>query len=336
MMYKVPLAELKEKIVKSGKLSSAELEKKIKEKVNELSGLISEEGAAHIIGNELGIELLSLSLAQKLKVKEIYAGMKNISVVGKIIQKYEPRTFVKGDGIGKVCSIILGDETGTIRIVFWNEQVDLLSSLQLDDILRVNDAYARENNNIPEVHLGSRGTIEVNPPGEVIDNVRKSSKAYERKKIEELSGMEEAAEIMGTIVQVFDPRFFYTCPQCGKRVVENSGSFTCSEHGPVNGQISYVLNAVLDDGTGMIRGVFWKNQTNHLLGKDETQIMAYKEELPLFEDVKTYLLGEQFKLLGKVRRNEMFDRLEFNVQIVEKASAQEELARLEQSEQQNQ
>jgi len=56
----------------------------------------------------------------------------------------------------------------------------------------------------------------------------------------------------------------------------------------------------------------------------------YKENPALFQDVKTDLLGEQFKLLGKVHRNEMFDRLEFNVQIVEKASAQEELARLEQ------
>ncbi len=333
-MYKVPLAELKEKIVKSGKLSSLELEEKIKEKINELSGLISEEGAAHIIGNELGIELISAVSAQKLKVKELYSGMRNVSVAGKVLQKYEPRTFVKGEKQGKVCSLIIGDETGTIRVVFWNEQVDLLPDVSADDIILVKDAYVRENNGGKEVHLGSKGYIEINPEGETVEVVRKSSRTYERKKIEELKDVEDAAEIVGTIVQVFDPRFFYTCPQCGKRVVESDGSFNCTEHGAVAGQISYVLNAVLDDGTGMIRGVFWKNQTNHLLGKDETQVAAYKEELPLFEDVKTDLLGEQFKLLGKVHRNEMFDRLEFNVQIVEKASAQEELLRLEQMEQQ--
>ncbi len=326
-MYKVPLVELKNRIVGSGKLSSAELEQRMKEKINELSGLISEEGAVHIIANELEIELVS-SVVQKLKIKEIYAGMKNISTVGKVIQKYEPRTFVKGEGTGKVCSLVVGDETGTVRVVFWNEQVDLLKEVNQDDLLLVKDAYVRENRDQVEIHLGSQGSIEVNPAGETITVVRKAAKSYERKKIEELQDREDAAEIVGTVVQVFDPRFFYVCPQCSKRAVESNGVFQCNEHGAVEGQLSYVLNAVFDDGTGMIRGVFWKQQTNHLLGKDDLQVAQYKEELPLFEDVKNDLLGEQFKLLGKVHKNEMFDRLEFNVQIVEKANAQEELARL--------
>lgn len=331
-MYKIPLAELKEKIIKNGTLSSIELDEKIKEKINELSGLISEEGAAHIIANELGIKLISTAASQKLKVKEIYGGMRNISVVGQVVQKYEPRTFVKGDHLGRVCSVLIGDETGTIRLVFWNEQVDQAVSLQIDDIVQVNDVYVRENNAVTEIHLGSHGTLDVNPEGEIVSSVRKSSKGYERRKIEELKETGDTAEIVGTIVQVFDPRFFYTCPQCNKKALENSGTFLCGEHGAVEAHLSYVLNAVLDDGTGMIRGVFWKNQTNHLLGKDEVQVGAYKEELPLFEDVKNDLLGEQFKLLGKVNRNEMFDRLEFNVQIVEKARPEEELLRLEQQE----
>ncbi|MBS3169316.1 hypothetical protein J4210_02425 [Candidatus Woesearchaeota archaeon] len=331
-MYKIPLAELKEKITKNGALSSIELDEKIKEKINELSGLISEEGAAHIIANELGIELISTATSQKLKVKEIYSGMRNISVVGQVVQKYEPRTFTKGDSLGRVCSVLIGDETGTIRLVFWNEQVDQAVSLRVDDVVRVNDVYVRENNAAPEIHLGSRGTLDVNPEGETVSSVRKSSKGYERRKIEELKETGDTAEIVGTIVQVFDPRFFYTCPQCNKKALENSGTFLCGEHGAVEANLAYVLNAVLDDGTGMIRGVFWKNQTNYLLGKDEVQVGAYKEELPLFEDVKNDLLGEQFKLLGKVNRNEMFDRLEFNVQIVEKAKPEEEMLRLEQQE----
>ncbi|MBI4151592.1 hypothetical protein HY496_01365 [Candidatus Woesearchaeota archaeon] len=328
-MFKVPLADLKEKIIQSGKLSPRELDSKIKEKVNELSGLVSEEGAAHIIANELGIELPSTASSAKLKVKEIYSGMKSVSVIGKILQKYEPRTFMKGDSVGKVCSLLLGDETGTIRVVFWNEQVDLIQSAQPDDVLRVTDSYVRENNGVREIHLGMRGSVDLNPEGESVAVVRRVSKAYERKKIEELKETGDTAEIVGTIVQVFDPRFFYTCPQCNKRVTESMGTFTCGEHGAVNAALSYVLNAVLDDGTGMIRGVFWKNQTNHLLRKEEIEVAVYKEELPLFEDVKTELLGEQFKLQGRVHRNEMFDRLEFNVQIVEKATPQEELARLE-------
>ena len=125
-------------------------------------------------------------------------------------------------------------------------------------------------------------------------------------------GGERGVEILGTLVQVLDPRYFNVDPETGKKVLEG-------------GETSYVMNAVLDDGTGNLRCVFWKNQTNHLLGKTEENIVSLKENLSAFEGIKNDLLGEQFKLKGKVVRNEMFDRLEFSVQIVEKANPEEEM-----------
>jgi len=89
------------------------------------------------------------------------------------------------------------------------------------------------------------------------------------------------------------------------------------------------MNAVVDDGTSNIRCVFWKNQTNHLLGKNEEELSQFKENPSGFEEIKTELLGEQFRLMGKVNKNEMFDRLEFNVQLVQKAKAEEELSVVE-------
>ena len=72
-----------------------------------------------------------------------------------------------------------------------------------------------------------------------------------------------------------------------------------------------------------------KNQTAHLLEKTEEQMAVYKENMSAFEEVKTDLLWEQLKLLGQVKKNEMFSRLEFNVHIVSRAKPEEELARLE-------
>ncbi|PIZ51472.1 hypothetical protein COY27_03715 [Candidatus Woesearchaeota archaeon CG_4_10_14_0_2_um_filter_33_13] len=322
-MYKVPLAEIKSKIISSGKLDSEKLEKKIKEKINELSGLISEEGAAHIIANEFGIELTKPD-SDKLKIKEIYPGMRNVSTVGKVVKKFEVREFAKGESKGKVCSMMIGDDTGTIRVVFWNDQVDAASKVNEDDIIKVKDAYVRENRNNKEIHLGERGEIEVNPEGEKIERVRQSAD-YERKKIQELENGSDGVEILGTVVQVFDPRFFNVCPDCGKRANDEQ----CPEHGAVKSDLSYVMNLVLDDGTGTIRGVFWKNQVHHLLGLDNDGMAKFKDNLSLFENVKNDLLGEQFKLIGRVKKNDMFERLELNVQLVEKADPQAELARLE-------
>ena len=324
-MFKIPLADIKEKIVQSGKVSSDELTAKIKSKINELSGLISEEGAAHIIANELGIELARQQ--EELKVKEIYAGMRDVSTMGKVVRKFDVREFAKGESTGKVASLILGDETGTIRVVLWNEQVDTLRSIQDGDILKVKHGYVRENNNNKEIHLGEKGEIVRNPAGAIISSVRQTA-THERKKIQELEPGNQA-EVLGTIVQVFDPRFWQVCPRCNKKVLQSEGIFTCTEHGEVAAGLSYVLNLILDDGTGTIRGAFWKNQVNHLLGKEEDSMVIFRDNPNLFEETKNDLLGEQVKVLGSVKKNEMFDRLELSVQMVEKANPEEEAKRLE-------
>ncbi len=325
-MYKIPLNEIKEKVIANGKISAEDFEAMLKAKINELSGLISEEGAAYIIANELGVELVVQEA--KLKIKEIYSGMRNISTLGKVVRKFEIREFKKGESTGKVCSLVIGDETGTIRAVFWNDQVELLTNVDENDLVLIKDAYVRENNGGKEIHLGDKSELVINPEGEKIENVRQSPD-YKRKKIESLKENEEGTEILGTVVQVFDPRFFYVCPQCNRKVNEFEGKFNCDAHGEVQPNLSYVLNLVVDDGTGNIRGVFWKNQVNHLLDKTEEEVANFKDDLTNFENVKTDLLGEQFRIMGRVRKNEMFDRLEFNVQIVEKAKPEEEIAKME-------
>jgi ssDNA-binding replication factor A large subunit len=324
-MFKIPLADLKSKILETGTLSADDLDAKIKAKINELSGLISEEGAAHIIANELGISLAPPE-KESMKLKEIYAGMRGVSCVGKIVRKYDVREFQKDDRTGKVCSLLLGDETGVIRLVFWNEQVEQLTSVNEGDVLHVKNAYARENRSDRELHLGQKGEIEVNPEGIAVQSVRQTSE-FTRKSINTLQAGESNVEVLGTVVQVFDPRFWSTCPECNKKVTQNGEVFDCATHGTVQPGTSYVMNVVVDDGTSTIRTVFWKNQTNNLVGKDD--LSEYKENPSSFEDVKTDLLGEQFKLMGRVVKNDMFDRLEFSVQVVEKANAEEELARLE-------
>jgi len=81
--------------------------------MDQLSGLISEEGAAHIIANELGVKLFQAAQAGgQLKINDIAGGMRNVDVIGKITRKFELRNFKTADREGKVASFILADETG--------------------------------------------------------------------------------------------------------------------------------------------------------------------------------------------------------------------------------
>lgn len=314
-MIKMPLNDLIEKISEKASISKSEIDIKIDEKLKQLSGLISKEGAAHIIANELGVKLFE-QVSGKLQIKNILAGMRDVETVGKVQQIFEPRNFVTKDNReGKVGSFVIADETGSIRIVCWGSQADTIEKIKANDIIKVISGYIRENTGRKEVHMNDRGKIIINPPDESIGEVKAYSSSS-RKEIKELTENDNNAEILGTIVQVFEPRFFEVCPECGKRARQNEEGFFCEAHKKVEPVYSYVLNSVLDDGTGTIRAVFFRNQALRLLGKTEEEMLTYKNEPEKFNEVKIEILGNFVKLIGRATKNTMFDRLEFMANLV--------------------
>ena len=311
-MIVLALDKLKERIVKESGLSVPELDRKIQEKMSELSGLISEEGAAHIVANELGMQLLEATATSK--INELKAGMRNIDILGKIMRKFEIRHFESARGPGKVASFVFGDETGVTRAVLWNEQADKLDQLQEGNVIKISSAYVRDNNGRLELHINDRSKIEITE--EQIAVAEKKFEEATRKGIKDLQETDANVELLVTLVDVFDPRYFTVCPECNKRAAEKDGAFSCAVHGAVTPLVSYVVNALGDDGTDTIRLVFWKSQAERLLGLNSTEILTFKEYPEKFQDVKHKLLGEVVKLVGRVTKNQMFDRLEFNAQLV--------------------
>ena len=101
-MINVPLTTIIEKIKESSDLTEQQIRAKIKDKLEQLSGLISEEGAAHIIANELGIKLYEP--AGKLQIKNVLAGQRNVEILGKVQRIFEVREFNTGERKGKVAS----------------------------------------------------------------------------------------------------------------------------------------------------------------------------------------------------------------------------------------
>jgi len=324
-MIKLPLNDILGKIKEKTGLSEAELLAKIDAKCQSLAGLISKEGAAHIIANELNVKLFE----NTGKIKDLLPGMRNAEVIGRITQIYEVREFQRADGTkGKVGSFLVGDDTGVVRIVCWGDQANILTELKTGNPIKVSSGMVRENQRgYKEVHLNEQSKINL-APTEQIPEV-KSYKAT-RKTLKELTESDEQIEILGTIVQVFDPKFFETCPQCGTRLKEIDGQWTCPEHNTVMPDYSYLVNIFLDDGTDNIRVVLFRNQAERLLNKTKEQMIAYRITPEAFEPMKTELLGEQYKLTGRAKKNTFFDRIEFIANTIFKADPQEELARMNQ------
>jgi replication factor A1 len=306
-MIKIPYEQIVERIGKETKISESEINGKIDSKMKQLSGLISKEGAAHIVANELGIKLFD-TFTGKLQIKNILAGLRNVETVGKVLQTYELREFTTNDRQGKIASLVIGDETGTIRVVMWGDQADNIKNISKGTILKIIGSYVKDNNGTIELHLNDRSKLLINPEGETVKEIKQNN--TERKSINQLTENDSSVEILGTIVQIFDPRFFEICPQCSKRTKNVEGAFSCPEHNNIEPDYSYVLNLIVDDGTENIRTVFFRDSMEKLINLNKEKILAYKDNPEKFEDIKTELLGNIIKINGRVKKNLFFDRIE--------------------------
>jgi len=75
-MIKIPYEEIILKINESTKMNSSEIEERIEKKMKQLAGLISKEGAAHIVANELGVKIFEpLSEGCRLKTSSTECAM---------------------------------------------------------------------------------------------------------------------------------------------------------------------------------------------------------------------------------------------------------------------
>lgn len=323
-LIRIPLADIVSKIKDKTGLSEAQIMEKVEKKCQQLAGLVSKDGAGHIVANELGVKLLEHGGRQK--IKDVFAGMRSVELVGKVLQVYEARDFSRADGTpGQVGSFSIGDETGTMRIVCWGEQTKLLRDLKPGIITLITNAQSRENNRgYKELHLSDQSRVVVNPPGETVGEV-KQREAAPRKAIKELNEQDQNVEILGTITESFAPKFFEICPQCNK----SAKGGNCAQHGAITPNYSCVFNAIVDDGSDNIRVVFFRNQMERLLNKTTEDVLSYRERLEAFEQVRSDLLGQIIKIVGKVNRNMFFDRLEFVAQLVfTNPNPEEELAKM--------
>lgn len=296
-----------DRISKSAGLERADVERRVEAKKAKLSGLISKEGAAQIIAAELGISFED----RELKVSELMAGMKKVNVVGKIINLFPVREFSKNGREGKVLNFILGDETGSTRVVLWDvNHIELIENEQIKkgDVIEIKNGSTRDN----EIHLSSFS--ELKKSDAVIENVKTEIPVNEGS----LEGARQgqSIKVRGVVVQVFQPRFYRVCPECGKKVVQESESYKCAEHGIVTPKEKAILNFVLDDGTETMRVVMFSDQIGAVVPeedlKDDAKATAFRDDF----------LGTEIYLSGNVKRNQLFNNLEIVASNVEKVEVE--------------
>lgn len=305
-------------------VSSEEIEAKVKEKLNQLSDLISKQGAAHIIANEYGVRVYEpqAALARKIQIKELQPALRGIEVLAKVTKIFEVRSFKTANREGRVANLIVADESGNCRLVLWDEkQLQDVEQGKIKEgaIVKIVNAYVRPNsfgNN--EIHLGGQGSWTINPEGETLEGVKTS--IAEKKAIKDLA-QDDTVTLVGTIVQIFEPRFYDACPECKKKVLAENGTFRCATHGLVQSAPQAVLNFVFDDGTDNIRIVCFRDLVKQVLEIEDVSLM--KDNPSLFRDVQRKVAGKQLQVNGKVNMNTFFNRLEVTANTITEANPKE-------------
>ncbi len=231
------------KILKNTGVTRKEIQDMVENKKVELKGLISEEGALFIIARELGVDVKEenkdLLNEIDLNISDITPNMKNINLIGRIKETYNINRFTKSDGgSGHVGSFLLQDDTGDIRIVLWDDQVNIFSesNFEENELIQIINGIAKKNKykNV-EIHVGRFGKLILSPDD--VDHNKYPKIKSKLMNICEVNLNHKSISIEGKIIQIAPEREF----------TRKSG-----EKGGVRS-----LNLL--DSTGSIRITFWND-----------------------------------------------------------------------------
>jgi len=267
--------------------------------------------------NPSGIEV-AWPKSQLIKIGELEPNLDTVEVVGRVVEVTGQHEFTRPDGTkGKVASIILGDDSGTVRVSLWREHAEKVGQIKVGDVVRLIDAYTTLGAlGQTELHLGSQGQLELNPSVELpqVVTMTATARRAERVAISRVGREGLQVEVRGTVIQVFHRRpLFDVCPNCGRSLGSSEASLVCEECGKlVTPEHRVVVSLLLDDGSSDIRVVLFGKVAERLLGMTAQQVF---EALKTTPDIAAFyhglnLVGRELIVSGATRRDLYFDQLE--------------------------
>lgn len=245
-------------------LSEEEINKQINEKLTEYQGFMTKQAVIFLIAKENGINIYSSeynSEVQKeieefidyndftIPISNITEGMQNIVITGKITEVFDINNFIKKDGTpGTVGSFQICDQSECIKVVVWNEQVEIIENeyFQKGEIVQVIGGYSKKNiDDWLEVHLSRQGKIILAPENVVLPDIKIHDK------FEVFKSKAVKASSKNTIAELYNKEGFIRFVK-GTVQIEEFKELTLK-----NGEKSFLLKLILTDDTASIKVNIW-------------------------------------------------------------------------------
>jgi len=99
------------------------------------------------------------------KISELTARQGSVEIEGTIKEIEEPRTFNKFGRDLRVANAVLEDDSGTVKLTLWNDEIDKFKS---GDRVKITNGYVNEFQGEKQLTAGKFGKIEKVGKGDTI------------------------------------------------------------------------------------------------------------------------------------------------------------------------
>lgn len=95
-----------------------------------------------------------------MKIKDLRDKMRNVAVEAKVTEKSDPREVLSRfkDETYKVATATIADETGTIKLTLWNEQI---SQVDVGSTVKIDNGYITSFRGEIQLNIGKYGKMTV-------------------------------------------------------------------------------------------------------------------------------------------------------------------------------
>jgi replication factor A1 len=95
-----------------------------------------------------------------LKIKELQNGMKRVEVEASVVDKGDTRQVQSRykDEMYNVADAMVQDDTGTIKLTLWNEQIDMVN---VGDNIKIENGYVTSFKGEIQLNVGKYGKLSI-------------------------------------------------------------------------------------------------------------------------------------------------------------------------------
>jgi replication factor A1 len=142
----------------------------VEQKIEQMGGLADEETAAMLIAHEL-------SDSEVGQIADIEATMDEVKFLAKVTSIGDLRTFERDDGEGQVVNAEAADESGAVRLSFWDERARAVADGELEtgDVLRIKgrpkEGYSGLEVSVDEAETDDEADIEIETGEAAVDSL---------------------------------------------------------------------------------------------------------------------------------------------------------------------